>query len=121
MTCDIARRIGYINSYSFKYSPRPHTAAALMPNQIPDNIKRARLAELDNILTENNRRFNESCVGMTMPCLLEGPDKTGKNLIARTPFMQQVIVKAQSANRKALADILITEANKCSLRGEIKN
>ena len=51
-TLEIARRIKYINSFSFKYSPRPHTAAALMPNQIPEKIKSARLYELDALLNE---------------------------------------------------------------------
>jgi len=141
MTCDVAQKIGYINSYSFKYSRRPHTAAAVMPDQIPENIKRTRLAALDEILTENNRRFNESCIGRIMPCLCEGADKTGRNLIYRTPYMQQVVVtrsdigdrrlgndkgKQKSTNAtdlrspiSNLANIHITAANKCSLRGEI--
>ncbi|MCL2017885.1 MAG: tRNA (N6-isopentenyl adenosine(37)-C2)-methylthiotransferase MiaB [Alphaproteobacteria bacterium] len=120
MTCDIARRIGYINSYSFKYSPRPHTAAATMDNQIPENIKKQRLKILDDILTENNRTFNESCIGHTMPCLIEGRDKTGGHLLARTPYMQQVIIAATSAAAVApIQNIKITSANKCSLRGKI--
>ena len=119
MTCDIARRIGYINSYSFEYSPRPHTAAALMKDQIPENIKRARLKILDDILTENNRAFNESCIGRTLPCLIEGPDKTGKHLIARSPYMQQVVIKALPDNKSPIISVRITDANKCSLRGEI--
>ena len=51
-TMKIAQQIKYINSYSFKYSPRPHTAAAIMPNQIQENIKAQRLAALDNCLNE---------------------------------------------------------------------
>ncbi|MDR1207201.1 MAG: tRNA (N6-isopentenyl adenosine(37)-C2)-methylthiotransferase MiaB [Rickettsiales bacterium] len=116
MTCRIAREIKYINSYSFKYSPRPHTAAAIMKDQVPEDTKRARLKILDDILTENNREFNEACVGLTLPCLVEGPDKTGRNMIARTPYMQQVIVAQDIA---PLQNIKITSANKCSLRGTI--
>ncbi|MCL2331789.1 MAG: MiaB/RimO family radical SAM methylthiotransferase [Proteobacteria bacterium] len=152
-TLDIIRRVRYINSYSFKYSPRPHTAAATMPNQVPENVKRARLKILDDALTEINREFNESCVGRVLPCLIEGADKTGKHLLARTPYMQQAIVNCppswggaspeatggssrSNTNSKDsppspasrplppkrgenLSLILITSANKCSLRGEI--
>lgn len=117
-TMQIARQIKYINSYSFKYSPRPHTAAALMPNQIPENIKAARLATLDTYLNEIQREFNESCIDKTMSCLLEGPDKTGAHLIYRTPYMQQCIVPTCD-NAPDLADIKITAANKASLRGKI--
>ena len=116
-TMNIADRIRYINSYSFKYSPRPHTAAALMPNQIPENIKAARLAKLDTRLNEIQREFNESCIDKTFECLLEGPDKTGRHLVYRTPFMQQCIVPT-CADAPALAMIKITAANKASLRGK---
>ena len=117
-TMRIANEIKYINSYSFKYSPRPHTAAAIMKNQVPENIKADRLAKLDSCLNEIQRAFNESCIDQTLPCLLEGPDKTGKHLIYRTPYMQQCIVSACD-NAPAMADIQITAANKASLRGKI--
>ena len=117
-TVEIARRVGYINSYSFKYSPRPHTAAALMPDQVPENIKKERLAILDAVLTENQRMFNDSCVGRTLDCLLEGPDKTGRNLLYRTPYMQQCIVAGNMATAPGMAPVTITAANKASLRGK---
>ena len=118
-TMDIARRVKYINSYSFKYSPRPHTAAALMPNQIAENIKRERLAILDSALNEIQREFNETCIGKTLTCLCEGPDKTGRHLIYRTPYMQQCIVAKPKNDMPAImADIKITAANRASLRGE---
>lgn len=117
-TMEIARRIKYINSYSFKYSPRPHTAAAVMPNQIPEQIKAVRLAKLDGFLNELQREFNERCIGQTFECLYEGPDKTGNHSVYRTPYMQQCIVDA-SEKASAIANIKITAANKASLRGEI--
>lgn len=119
-TMKIAQRIKYINSYSFKYSPRPHTAAALMPNQIPESVKSARLEKLDAYLNELQRDFNLSCVGKTMPCLYEGPDKTGRHLVYRTPYMQPCIVDAKSDTAPIMAEIEITDANKASLRGKLK-
>ena len=118
-TLDIARTVKYINSYSFKYSPRPHTAAAIMPDQIPENIKSVRLRILDAELNETQRTFNESCVGKTMSCLCEGPDKTGRHLVYRTPYMQQCIVARPDSNAPQMCNIEITAANKASLRGKI--
>ncbi len=119
-TMEIAKRVRYINSYSFKYSPRPHTAAALMKDQISEPEKRERLKILDGYLNDLQREFNESCVGKTFECLTEGPDKTGNNLIFRTPYMQQVVVSACcDTNDSPLQNIKITAANKSSLRGEI--
>lgn len=118
-TVNIAKQIKYINSYSFKYSPRPHTAAALMPNQIPEQIKAVRLAQLDGELNEIQREFNEQCIGRTMDCLCEGADKTGTHTIYRTPYMQQCVVDAPYTNATPqMAAIKITAANKASLRGE---
>ncbi|MDR1696892.1 MAG: tRNA (N6-isopentenyl adenosine(37)-C2)-methylthiotransferase MiaB [Rickettsiales bacterium] len=116
-TCDIAKRVGYINSYSFKYSPRPHTAAAKMDNQIPENIKKERLKILDDLLQENQRKFNLECIDNVFLCMCEGPDKTGKNTIYRTPYMQQVIVAGTDG--APLQNIRITSATKSSLRGKI--
>ena len=116
-TCDIAKRVGYINSYSFKYSPRPHTAAAIMPDQIPENIKSERLIKLDNILNERQREFNLSCIDKTFDCLYEGADKTGKHAIYRTPYMQPCIVTTD--NPTPMARIKITSANKSCLHGKI--
>lgn len=48
---------------------------------------------------------------------MEGGDKTGQNLVYRTPYMQQVIV-ASDGDARPLAQIKITAANKASLRGE---
>ena len=117
-TLDIAREIKYINSYSFKYSPRPHTAAALMPNQISEQIKSVRLQRLDSALNENQREFNMSCIGQEMICLLEGDDKTGHHLVFRTPYMQQCIVEKPDFEITPLQKIKITDANKSCLRGE---
>ncbi len=118
-TLNIAKEIKYINSYSFKYSPRPHTAAAIMPNQISEQIKSVRLQKLDAQLNENQREFNMSCIGKEMVCLLEGIDKTKRHLVFRTPYMQQCIVEKPDYEIEPLQKIKITDANKASLRGEI--
>ena len=116
-TLDIARRVGFINSYSFKYSKRPHTAAAKMPDQIPESVKKERLFKLESILNDNQRRFNESCVGKTLECLFERYDGRG-NAIYRTPYMQQVIIGSRGfSEAPETANIKITSANKSSLRG----
>ena len=116
-TCMIAKRVGYINSYSFKYSPRPHTAAAIMPDQVPENIKSERLIKLDNILNERQREFNLSCIDQVFDCLYEGPDKTGKHKIYRTPYMQPCIVTTDTT--APMARIKIISANKSCLHGKI--
>lgn len=116
-TVDIAKQIKYINSYSFKYSPRPHTAAAIMQNQIPENIKSERLIKLDAVLNDIQREFNLSCQDKVFDCLYEGADKTGTKQIYRTPYMQPCIVETDTPT--PMARIKITSGNKSCLHGKI--
>lgn len=120
-TLRIAETIKYINSYSFKYSPRPHTVAALMPNQISEQIKSERLQRLDSYLNEIQRAFNTQCIDKTFTCLYDCPDKTGNHSIYRTPYMQPCIVKNVKNSQHKLANIKIIDANKTTLYGEIIN
>ncbi len=116
-TLDIINKVKYINSYSFKYSPRPFTVAANFKDQIPENIKKERLKILDSRLNELQYEFNNDCIGKEFYCLFEGMDKTKKYLVYRTPYMQQVIVKSDKIIK--YVKIKITSATKSSLRGEI--
>ena len=116
-TLDIINKVKYINSYSFKYSPRPFTVATNFKDQIPENIKKERLKILDTRLNEIQYEFNNDCIGKEFYCLFEGMDKTKNYLVYRTPYMQQVIVKTDKIIK--YVKIKIISATKSSLRGEI--
>ncbi|KAJ6645015.1 Penicillin-binding protein 1A [Pseudolycoriella hygida] len=73
-TLDLVKRVGYGQCYSFKYSPRPGTPAAVK-EQVPEEIKSKRLAILQAELSKQQLEFNENCVGRTMKVLF---DRTGK-------------------------------------------
>jgi len=49
-TLSLIQMVGFVNSYSFKFSPRPGTPAATMEGQIPEKIKTARIRELQKLL-----------------------------------------------------------------------
>lgn len=66
-TLDIVRRVGYIQAFSFKYSKRPGTPAALMPEQVEEKIKRQRLDILQELLSGMQLKFNRECLG-AKPC-----------------------------------------------------
>src|SRR5207248_6130913 len=65
-TLDLARDIGYAQAFSFKYSPRPGTPAATAAEEVPEPVKIERLACLQQLLGEQQRTFNQSCVGKTL-------------------------------------------------------
>jgi tRNA-2-methylthio-N6-dimethylallyladenosine synthase len=88
-TMALVRQVGYASHFSFKYSPRPGTPAASQ-KQIADDVKAARLDELQTLLFAQQRAFNQSCLGQTMDVLFEKPGRQPGQAIGRSPFLQPV-------------------------------
>jgi tRNA-2-methylthio-N6-dimethylallyladenosine synthase len=82
----------YVSAYSFKYSPRPGTPAADMSDQVPEDIKTARLLELQALIDNIQAKFNRDCVGATMDVLFEKPGKKDGQSVGRTAYLQPVHV-----------------------------
>jgi len=118
-TMALVRRVGFIQTYSFKYSPRPGTPAAAMPNQVPEAVKAERLAELQALLHETTDAFNAACVGRTMPVLLDRDGRHPGQLLGRSPYMQPVHVAAPDALRGRVVPLRIVEAKPNSLAAEL--
>jgi len=91
-TLRLVEEIGFAQAYSFKYSPRPGTPGSVMPRQVPEEVKDRRLAELQALLEEQQRRFNAATVGRVLPVLFERPGRHPGQLVGRTPYMQAVHV-----------------------------
>ncbi len=116
-TLDLVRRVGFVNTYSFKYSARPGTPAAAMPDQVDEAVKDARLAELQQLLSDQTRAFNHASVGKVMRVLLDRPGRRPGQLVGRTPFMQPVHVDDVGEHRGRVVDVRITEVHPNSLAG----
>ena len=73
-TLDMVERVGFASAFTFKYSPRKGTAAAVMPAQIPEEEKRARLSRLNALQERKSRENNEKYAGFTGEVHVEGCD-----------------------------------------------
>jgi tRNA-2-methylthio-N6-dimethylallyladenosine synthase len=91
-TMDLAAQVGFVQAYSFKYSPRPGTPGAEMPNQIDEEIKTKRLYHFQELINRQQLAYNQSCEGQIMPVIFERNGKRPGQAIGRTPFMQSVYV-----------------------------
>jgi tRNA-2-methylthio-N6-dimethylallyladenosine synthase len=118
-TLDLVRDIGFASAYSFKYSPRPGTPAATMEAQLPEDVKDARLAELQALLKAQQDAFNAACVGRTLPVLIERTGRHGGQMGGRTPYLQAVHLPAPSSLLGAVVDVDILSANPNSLTGAL--
>ena len=117
-TLDLAREIGFIQAYSFKFSPRPGTPAAVLADQVDERVKVERLAELQALLSGMQDAFNRSCVGTAMPVLFEHPGRHPGQLAGRTPYMQAVHAEMPPAAIGSIRTVRIRAAGPNSLDGE---
>lgn len=88
-TLRIVQEVEYAQCYSFAYSPRPGTPAAIL-EQVPDEIKSSRLIELQELIRDYQKRYNTKSLGMTVKVLF---DKKGRNpgqVTGRSEHMQAV-------------------------------
>ena len=118
-TLDIVNHVKYIQAFSFKYSKRAGTPAAIMTNQVEEKIKKERLDILQDLLFSYQEKFNLSSVGKTMPVLFEHKGRHSGQLIGRTPYMQNVHVEIAKEFLNKIVNIKITSATVNSLTGEL--
>lgn len=82
-TLAFAREVGFQKTHCFRYSPRDKTYAATLPDDVSDEDKKRRHAELQAVVEESNRQFTERYLGETVPVLVELPE--GGVLTGYTP------------------------------------
>lgn len=117
-TLDVVNKVKYIQAFSFKYSKRPGTPAAVMENQVEEKVKKERLAVLQDLLFDYQTKFNQSCVGKVMPVLLEQKGRHKGQLIGRTPYMQNLHISTNDDNINKIVSVEVTEATTNSLSGK---
>ncbi len=117
-TLDIVNKVKYIQAFSFKYSRRAGTPAAVMDNQVEEKVKKERLDILQTLLFDYQDKFNKSCIGKTMPVLLEQKGRHKGQLIGRTPYMQNLHIETKSDNMNKIINVVVSEATTNSLSGK---
>ena len=117
-TLDVVDRVKYIQAFSFKYSRRPGTPAAVMNGQVEEKVKKERLEILQNLLFSYQLKFNKECLGKIMPVLFETRGRHAGQLIGRTPYMQNLHAKLDKEKLNKIINVRVTEATTNSLSGE---
>ena len=118
-TLDVVNEVKYIQAFSFKYSKRPGTPAAVMENQIEEKVKKERLQILQDLLFDYQTKFNESSVGKVMPVLFESKGRHKGQLTGRTPYMQNLYATADNSLINKIVNVRIVGASMNSLSGEV--
>ena len=117
-TLSIVDAVGYASAYSFKYSARPGTPAAVMGDQISRDIMDQRLATLQDRIIAHSLAFNRSKVGADTQILLDRKGRIPGQMIGKSPWLQSVHV-ATDATVGTMLDVTLTSAGPNSLGGAL--
>ncbi len=118
-TLRLVSEVGFAGAYSFKFSARPGTPAALMDDIVPDPVKDERLQTLQQLLSAQEAAFHRSKEGQTLPVLFEGPGRKPGQIVGRSPWMQAVVVSASDRLVGDIVECRIVRIGTHSLHGEV--
>ncbi|MGN6057178.1 MAG: tRNA (N6-isopentenyl adenosine(37)-C2)-methylthiotransferase MiaB [Sphingomicrobium sp.] len=118
-TLRIVDKVRYASAYSFKYSARPGTPAAVMEDQIPREIMDDRLQRLQERINAHQLAFNRSKVGCDTQVLIERQGKHEGQMIGRSPWLQSVHVET-AAQPGEMVDVTLVAAGPNSMTGVVR-
>jgi tRNA-2-methylthio-N6-dimethylallyladenosine synthase len=117
-TLNLIKKINFINSYSFIFSPRPGTVAENL-GLIEKKISIERLEKIQNILFENQNLMNKSLEGKVVDVLVENLTDDQSKVFGRSEYMTSVIFNGKKTDIGKLVQVRIKNSNRNSLFGEI--
>ncbi len=119
-TLDLMRQAEFDTAFSFKYSPRPQTWAASLPDQVPEEIKAERLTRLQALQEELSLKANMRLVSQVQEVLVEGASKRSPAQVSGRLRTNQVVNFAGPQELVGqLVKVQLTEAHPHSLKGQL--
>ncbi len=119
-TMRLIEEVGFDDSFSFVYSPRPGTPAADLPDDTPQAVKLERLQRLQALIAAQARAIGEAMVGTRQRVLIDGSARrNAAELAGRTDNNRVVNFPGPRDRIGSFAEVLITEARSHTLRGEL--
>ncbi|MBY0302880.1 MULTISPECIES: tRNA (N6-isopentenyl adenosine(37)-C2)-methylthiotransferase MiaB [Sphingomonas] len=117
-TLSLVDAVGHAQAFSFKYSPRPGTPAATMPDQVPAAVMDERLKALQAALNRDQAAFNAASVGRSCDVLIERPGKLPGQWLGKSPWLQSVHIVGDHAPGE-LVRVTLAQAGPNSLAGTV--
>jgi len=119
-TIELVKKIKFINSFSFIFSPRPGTKAASL-NLIDMEISKERLVKIQKYLFSHQLEMNKSLINQTIEVLVENKMKEQNKLFGRNKYLNSVIFKGDEKDIGKIIKVKIENCNQNSLFGKIEN
>jgi len=116
-TFSLIKKLRFVNSYSFTFSPRPGTVAENF-NLIDKNIAAQRLEKIQNILFENQIQMNRSLENSVIDVLVENLTEDKTKTFGRSEYMTPVIFDGKKTDIGKIVQVRINQSNRNTLFGE---
>ena len=116
-TIDLIKKIGFINSFSFIFSPRPGTVAENL-ELIDKSISIERLEKTQKLLFKNQITVNKSLENKTLNVLVENLTDDKTQVFGRTEHMTSVIFNGKKSDIGKIVQVKINRSNRSTLFGE---
>ncbi|WP_246238058.1 tRNA (N6-isopentenyl adenosine(37)-C2)-methylthiotransferase MiaB [Alkalicoccus luteus] len=118
-TLTLVKEMEFDSAFTYIYSPRDGTPAANMQDNVPHDVKRKRLARLNELVNSLSAAKNKACEGEVLEVLVEGESRKNPDVLSgRTRTNRLVNFKGPKEWIGRLVDVQITEAKTWSLNGE---
>ena len=119
-TFELIKKIKFLNSYSFIFSPRPGTKAAGL-KLVDAEISRERLSKIQNLLFSYQLEMNKSFKNRLVSVLVENKMDGQNKLFGRSKYLNSVIFQGHEKNIGKIVKVKIQDYNQKVLIGEIAN
>ena len=117
-TFELIKKIKFINSYSFVFSPRPGTVAADL-KLVDKKISFERLEKIQNQLFDNQTYMNKSFENKTISVLVENLTENKTQVFGRSEYMTSVIFNGKKEDVGKVVSVKINKSNRSTLFGEL--
>ena len=119
-TLNLIKRVNFINSYSFIFSPRPGTVAENL-ELVDKNISKERLERIQTLLSEHQTRNNKYMENQTIDVLVENLTDDKTKVFGRSEHMTPVIFNGKKDDIGKIVRVKIRQSNRSTLFGELIN
>ena len=119
-TLNLIKRINFVNSYSFIFSPRPGTVAENL-KLVEKKISTKRLEKVQSQLFENQIIMNKSFENKILNVLVENLTEDKTKVFGRSEHMTPVIFNGKEDDIGKILPVRIKQSNRSTLFGELIN
>ena len=116
-TVSAVEEVGYDGAFTFVYSPRQGTEAAAMADQVPEDVKRARIERLIEVVQRVAEARNQERIGRVEEVFVEGPSRTDASVLRGRTRRNTTVNFAGTASAGELAPVTIEVATSTTLKG----